>query len=417
MNRGIVATSTLVLFGLACSLTGPTPPESGNAATAIPESAPVEESASLRIVYPDNVNGIRGSNLWVIEGAAAPRQLTASGQDASPLFSDDGRLVAFRRIVEPILDVEELWVIDADGGEARELVSQDWLSAARPGEKTSVFRSEWVPGTHTLAFTIDVVYEEPGFLVDQNLYLVDADDGTITTAIPSGTPLALFYYSPDGTRIALTTSTSISLVDADGGGWREAMSFAGTGLGDGVYIPTLDWSPDGRYLRAALPADGLLQPGTILWHIPADGEPARILGELPTGSGVFHAPDLNHIAFFSRPAPDSPIREMHIAAGDGAGDGIYLTGDDISWLGWAPDSRRFAYSQDGAAYLGEIGAGPQPLFSNGTTVSELRWVSDDQVIFFSGERERWQLWLGTPGGTSTLLASPSGDMAEFDFSR
>jgi hypothetical protein len=233
MKRAIIFPLVLMLLALACNQSDTALPESPNFQTTR-----VASPDSLRIVYTDSVDEIRGGDLWIIDGAAASRQLTVSGQDASPQFSDDGQLAAFRRIVEPILDVEELWVIDAGGGEARVLVSNDWLSAARSGERTSIFRAEWVPGTHMLAFTIAVVYEEPGFLVDENLYLVNADDGHITTAIPPGAPLALFFYSPEGARIALTSPTAISLVDIGGGGWREVVAFKGTGFPVWVGPPT-----------------------------------------------------------------------------------------------------------------------------------------------------------------------------------
>jgi dipeptidyl aminopeptidase/acylaminoacyl peptidase len=406
-----------VLLALACNLTNTVTPEPAGSQASTAEPPASTESAPLRIVYPDNVNGIRGSNLWIIEGSAAPRQLTSSGQDAAPQFSDDGRLVAFRRIVDPKLDVEELWVINTDGSNEHILVSKDWLSAARPGETTTIFRAEWVPGTHVLAFTIQVVFDEPGFLVDENLYLVDVDEGKVSATLPTGEGAAYFFYSPDGAGIALSSPTTISLMHADGSGWREVASFKGTGLGDGVYVPTVDWSPDGSYLRAAIPSNDLLTPGETLWHIPADGEPASIIGTVAEGFGVAYAPDLQHIAFHTRTASESNVSELHIADGDGTGDGVYVTGASLQWWGWAPDNRRFIYSMDGSAFLGEIGAAPRPLFSDISSVSWPRWVGEDQVIFFSGKREAWQLRLGTPGGTSVLLASPSGDMAQFDFSR
>jgi hypothetical protein len=177
------------------------------------------------------------------------------------------------------------------------------------------------------------------------------------------------------------------------------------------------WSPDGTFLRAALPVNGLLTPGVTLWHIPANGEPAYVLGTLTNGSSVSYAPDLGHIAFFTRPAGESNIKEMYIARGDGTQAGAYVTGRDLRWLGWAPDSRRFVYALDGAAYLGEIGADPRPLFADMPTILQPRWVSDDQLIFLSGEQAAWELRQAAPGGTSSLLVSLTGDMGQFDFSR
>ena len=435
--RMFLLTACLMLQALACSMLEALPnvkPDAESLGTAVsatltavagaPGPAAPVAPAVLRIVYPDNVGGFRGSDLWIIEGSAAPRQLTSSGQDGSPLLSNDGRLVAFRRIIDPGLLVEELWVVSPDGSNQRTLVSQAWLSGVKAGDTATLHRVRWVPGTHTLAFNTRLASEFPGLTTHDNLYLVDADTGNSTTVLPTGTGASDFFYSPDGARLALSSSTAIDIMNSDGTGRANLAQYKGVGMGEAPYIVSPVWSPDGSYLRAVIPSGGL--PGPItgsLWHLPGDGSPAYSLASLPGNLSLFsqdlplYAPDLQHVAYVIRAGEAAgSVRELHIAAGDGSEDAVYASGG-IGWWGWAPDGRRFIYQVGDAAYLGEIGAGPRPLFTDVAAVFWPRWVDQDRIIFFAGQRDAWQLRLGAPGGASTLLASPAGDMAEFDFSR
>lgn len=442
--------SLLLILALACDLSGITPPGGGDIQTSVAgtltalagtstggpgltpaaqtatATPPVEEPAVLRIVYTDNVNRFRG-NLWIIEDGAAPRQLTFSGQDHSPLLSDDGRLVAFLRTVDPNLDASELWVVNSDGSGERALVTQAWLGGIRPGETSSLWRVAWVPGSQRLAFSTRAVFEGPGLLTNDDLYAVNAEDGSIIVLLPPGSNAAEFFYSPDGTKIALSSPDTIGLMNADGSGRRDLVTYAVINTASEFwYSVPVRWAPESTHFRAAIPSADPFAPdptGT-LWHIPADGSPAFSLATL-SGNFYFissdyhwYAPDLQKVAFLrSIGDPAGNVRELHIAGGDGSADSIYVTAPSIQWLGWAPDSQRFVYEFGDATYLGEIGAAPQPLFSDIARAFEPRWISNDQILFFLGGYGAWQLRLGAPGGTSGVIAAPAGDVVQFDFDR
>ncbi len=389
------------------------------------EITPTTPTSELRVVYADNTNGFRGGNLWIVENQSPPRQLTSSGLDTSPFLSSDGKLVAFARTVDPNISTVELWAINTDGSHERSLVTSEWLLNVKPGEETTPFKVDWVPGTHLLAFNTRTASEFPGLVSHDNLYVIDADRGELSTILPPGSGAAGFYYSPDGTKIALSSGRGIGLVNADGTGLKELVPHQAPGLGEGSYFAPIDWSPDGTYMRALLTSGGF--PGPIsgeLWHFPADGSPANLLASLPADIILnspeirFYAPDLQHIAFVrSVGEPGAFGRELHIADGNGSGDSLYISTPSLQWWGWAVDSRRFVYEDADVAYLGEIGASPRPLFTDATEIRWPKWTDHDQIVFLVGTAGAWQLRLGTPGGSSTVIATSTGDSIEFDINQ
>ena len=138
-----------------------------------------------------------------------------------PAWSPDGRRIAFVR-------GSELWVMDADGTDARAL---EGVRGTEPA---------WAPDGRRLVFTSD------GYRGRFGLAIVKADGSsgrTLTTLGRDSSPA----WSPDGRRIAFTRFRD------DGAGGQDIYTIAPSGkarkrLISGCFCTSPDYSPDGRHI-------------------------------------------------------------------------------------------------------------------------------------------------------------------------
>lgn len=136
----------------------------------------------------DRIAFVYDNDLWLVgrEGGSARRLTQAAGIERDPVFSPDGRWLAFSANYNDNLDV---YVMPADGGEARRLTwhpGADLVRGFTPDGKAVLFASGRSAHTnrHTQLFTVPV-------------------EGGVPTRlpVPNGSKAAL---APDGQRIAYT---------------------------------------------------------------------------------------------------------------------------------------------------------------------------------------------------------------------
>ena len=152
-------------------------------------------------------------------------------------WSPDGRRVAFQVShasldgppLGPCSPTIGLWVTDALG-ELRQLTRPCDVPPAGPDEPIQEVWA-WAPAGDRLAYArIDGTSDE--------LFVIDATDGTRKSLGTAEGDLAKLSWSPDGTRVAYTDGGSVRAIEVDGGeGSRLADSFDD--------IVDLAWSPDG----------------------------------------------------------------------------------------------------------------------------------------------------------------------------
>jgi hypothetical protein len=197
-------------------------------------------------------------------------------------------------------------VIRFDGSGERELVSSDQFLTLKNNVNAisaEPYIFSWVPNSHTLAFNTSPIFDGPGMMINNDLHLVDADSGVLTTLLTAGNG-GVFYYSPDGTQIALVHPENISLINADGSNRRNNALVYDPILtySEFQYYAEPQWAPDSSFLRVAIPPQDTLgnstEPTTI-WHIPTDGSSAGVAGHVFTSalSSVTFSPDLAWIAY------------------------------------------------------------------------------------------------------------------------
>lgn len=384
----------------------------------VPTEEPVPEPAPfLRIVF------VKDGDVWYWEEGAAATQITALGDVVSVYLSSDGLVAAFVRQFD--WNNEEIYAVNTDGTNVRALVTLADFSTmvSHPDAISAVpYRIAWVPGTHTLAFNTRLTFEGPGLIVPDELRLVDADAVVLSVLMAPGTA-GDFYYSPDGSQIALVNGTMISVVDANGGNRRDLLTFPVViTYSEYTYYPPVNWSLDSSYLRASIPPhDPLAAPPevTTIWHLPADGSPASTLTTL-TPVPFFHdnvhlSPDTGKIAWLGMVTPGAPpIVDLHIANADGSGDVIYNSGDR-RFEAWSTDGEHFIFTE--AGHYPKVGRiGDPPLDLTGITLMlDVSWVDETRFLYLNRLSGSWELWLRELGTPGVLLASTIGDNIRYDF--
>jgi Tol biopolymer transport system component len=370
--------------------------------------------------------GPNGNILLWREGEEAVA-LTNWGGASRVKISDDGTIVAFER-------GGDLWMVRADGTDERQLVSADDFEQAG----VSLYRFKWVPGIHTLAFNTSLNLDH-GLALNDDLQLVNADTLEQTFLLPSGEG-GEFYYSPDGSQVAISTGNdSIVLYDADGGNQRLSLNYTPVSTASEFkYYAQPVWATDSSSLRVAIPPpDPYVDPQlTSIFRLDTDDGPGQpyLMGTLEIarmGQPVF-SPDLSQVAYLQSTEGSAP--GVHQAALAVANLDQYTVGESTSYYpeasliyGWSPDSNHFAFltnSQQPTAMIGQLGNDPFPAFepeggtddSFYTAVIDVTWVDDTRYLFLAINPRGWDILLGELFTTDvTLVGFVPGAPPSFDF--
>ena len=446
-KRIFLALALLLLAALACDYlpprtpapdTGPTLPAENVIATSVAativagggeaptaesteptEEATPEAPAFLRIVY------VKDGDVWFWEEGGTPLQLTSLGDIVSAYLSSDGLVAAFIRQYD--WNNEEIYAVNTDGTNVRPLVTlSDFAGMVLSPEIISAvpYRIAWAPGTHTLSFNTRMTLEGPGLFLGDGIRQVDADTGLISVLMAPETA-GDFYYSPDGSQIAITNADFISVVNADGSNRRDLLTFPIViTYSEYNYYPPVTWSPDSSFLRAVIPGeDPLALPPdpTTVWHLASNGSGASPLMSITTAPFFQEiaalSPDLNQLAYITVITPGAPpIVDLHISSADGSSDVIYVNGG-YGFEAWSEDNEHFIYTENGHyPRLGRLGDPPQDL-TGITLMVNPTWVDETRFLYLNRLSGSWELWLRELGTPGILLASTTGDIIRYDFIR
>jgi dipeptidyl aminopeptidase/acylaminoacyl peptidase len=111
---------------------------------AEPALSPDGKWVVYSVATPDMDANRNASNIWLVSTeSGAPIQLTQSGKDSSPVWSPDGKMIAF---LSSRGGESQVYLLSLDGGEAH-----PWTSIS-----TGVDIVRWSPDGKTLAFTSGV---------------------------------------------------------------------------------------------------------------------------------------------------------------------------------------------------------------------------------------------------------------------
>jgi hypothetical protein len=382
---------------------------------------PPPSSELLRVAY------VKDGNLWLWTEAGGPQALTSSGNVIEAFLSDDGMLAAFTRQVDDFHS--EIWVVRTDGTDERLLVSTADIEAMlinRSPDASGVapHQMAWIPGTHALAFNTRQSFMV-GFLLNDDLRLVNAASGEQVTLLPAGQG-GMFYFSPDGSQIAITTPNQLFLVNADGSNRRDNVLTYEEVITSSEYRFYAEpvWSQDMSSLLVAIPPRDPLaarDQATTIWRVPADGSPAVQLGGVPAtffGGGVAFSPDLSKLIYQREIGqPQENLRELHVAGSDLSEDRVLFTMPLLQFHGWAGDSQRFFFSSgpENQMQLGSLEGVIRPLMPEPGAFFNLKPVDADRFLYMKDDQGTWEFGLADMQGQKQVIDQISGFPASFDF--
>ncbi len=431
-NERLFLLAALALVLLACSVfpaPAATPPPAENAiATAVagtlaaapetPATAAPPSPTPAPTVAPQAAYVVDG-DIWLWKPHERTFQLTSSSDARHVCLSPDGQIVAFVRALDKT--VVEIWAVNTDGSNLRRLVSADDLARLPQPEEAvgiDIHQMAWIPHTHTLAYSTIPLFVGPGMMPNNDLRLVDADTLAQRTFLEAGQG-GRFAFSPDGTRVVVSTASRIDLLWLDGRAPRQqllayppVMTYS-----EYTFVARPQWASDGSHLLVFIPPSDAMAtptPASTVWYLPADGAPARQLGAFTTAVlwGVgddtpLFDPTLTYLAYVAAVGEN---QALHIAAVDGSSDAVYASAPQIEFFGWAPSGLRFAYAMgENPPLLGQVGGVGVPLTDEGMRgVRSITWLTDEIFLFTLGNCTpggcEWQLRFGALHGESGLLA-------------
>ncbi len=360
---------------------------------------------ALRIAYTKDGNVY----LWT---AGDGSKALADSYDAVKLrISDDGAYIAYQRQDAQDPSSQELWVVNTNGyPNPRLVVSSAELKEITPPNPDAYIMGAgvldfiWRPNTHELAYNTLILHEGPGFGPNYDMRLVNADTLTKSTLFNTGEG-GMFYYSPDGSQVALSNPDHISLANADGSNPRENVltyPYVST-HSEYLYTPHPIWASDSGSLRVAIPPEETLAdplPPTGLWLIPVDGSPAELLGNVQAIPFAWpdnaFAPDLEHVIYVTPVGVRTENqRELRIANPDGSNEVAYDNGASLEFISWSPDSRHFLYQINGATkkgvYMGGLNTQPKLIVWDPDVIQDISWLGGNRLVFLFQDGDQWQL--------------------------
>lgn len=336
--------------------------------------------------------------------------------------SSDGGLVAYS--IGTIDGLAELWVVNADGTNARKLADKVNLPPAQPDTFSFPHNFHWQAGTHQIF--LDTGFQPtsgvggPGEYANFDLWRLNADSGDLTEVLAPNSG-GYFALSPDGQWLAITRPQDVSLISADGATvmpnlitFTPVITYA-----EYAYKPDVTWSADSAFFTVNIPSNDPLaaDASATLHRVNLDGSTQTLAtfdGQFIFGRNLSMSPDGQWAAYIT--TDSSNVYTLHVGnTTNGAGGSEILTGT-ASLFGWAPDSLHFAYHiQNDGLYAGTLNVNPQALAPQVRDIKDVTW-SDAATVVFSGTiNDHWGVRTAAIGGSGAAdLAGPFGQDVVFD---
>jgi hypothetical protein len=364
---------------------------------------------------------ISSGSPWLVAPPAPAYQLSAQTGVDSVDISDDGQMVAYVRhnsYDEPA----ELRVVNYDGSGDRSLLTSAQVGALEPlpagALLVDLFQVKWIPGTHNLLVNTKVGYEGPGLGRSDDLFMVNAETGALSTIFTAGNGGEI-WPSPNGTKMVISRATYLSLANIDGSGVIPNVITFPTIItySEYQYYPEPVWAVDSSRFGVVIASEDPLAAVTsgAIWLVNATTGAATLASTLNGNFFFPHAvlsPMLDHVGYVV-PTADPAVRQSHVSTLDGS-FGLTLADGNTGVDTFSPDGQYFSYyvGSGTADWIGSLGGGT---FLVPGGAMRLIWYNNTHFVYASGTIVGgWTIKTGDTGGGSSIIASPFGDRSAFD---
>jgi Tol biopolymer transport system component len=242
-----------------------------------------------------------------------------------PLDGRDGGVIAFFSDRD---GNDEIYIMDADGGEQRNLTNH-------PASDTD---PSWSPDGTQIAFSTDRDH-------NHEIYVMDADGGNLRRLTNHSAIDADPIWSPEGNRIAFVSlrdgNGEIYLMNADGSGLQR--------LTHNSYNDyEINWSPDGAWIAVASDLGGYANIHTVNVEAALQGNAERQQLTDTDAHDAFPtwSPDGSRIAFISNREGDDNW-EVYVMNADGSDQRRLTYSDGLDGIPtWSLDGTRIAFESN-----------------------------------------------------------------------
>jgi Tol biopolymer transport system component len=308
------------------------------------------------------------ATIWVQDGnGGEPRQLTTENLEnaAVPyMWSPDGKFVAYtsRRT-----GTRDIYIADVSSGESRQLTN----------DVRDDYQARWSPDGKWIAFLSD-----RGGQTD--LWVVLSAGGNATRVTNDLAIEVNPRWSPDGRSLMYTRSqgdVELAMMPSDGGAARRLLSWPGYGITSAVL------SPDDNTVLFSSDRSG----NADVWSIPVSGgEPVPFAASPLADDTPIFSPDGSQVLFRSDRAGSSDL--WVVAAAGGEPRQLTDGPSNEAQEAWSPDGKSILFASDRGGAGGDLwvvpaaGGEPTRLTHDNVRPVTPEWSPDGRQIFYAGER-------------------------------
>jgi hypothetical protein len=323
---------------------------------------------------------ISNGNAWMMRGGSGgKRPLTFSGDLDRRVFalSPDGTQLLFTREAESAEEesapLNTLWMVGT-------IVVDDQPTSL---DIEGVRYAQWSPdGTRIAYSTAERISGRPGWRANNDLWIASADGRDQAEVLPASSGGIYgwwgsgFSWSPDGRIFAYADADEIGVIDLATGEQQALLSFPSyLTYGDWVWVPSLSWSPDARFLTCAAHATSVEQSDALaespvfdIWVLSADGQlQFRLVDEAgmwasPTWSPGQRASESGQRSRIVYGVAQNPLDseasryDLYVVDRDGSNETKLFPlhgeeGLEAPQLAWAPSGEEVVLVRDGNLHL------------------------------------------------------------------